>query len=362
MNDSEKQNLLKNVTYKEAIRYYKDKYKSFQKQFFKAASDMGKKGAKKEFNEVIEDLQNSGFSNQAFSLANQLINKVETLFTDDFDAAPFKELVKDEQEQYSKMSEKGRQQLIQEINNLYDINKLTEFVKDSLDQIGLSSNDDSVNLNDLLSWTKSILYSRIFYTAKGSYDPKAFKNSRKSVGAGYFEEALVHKAFSRLGEFLGKKINTMTGATKNKSKDTVFDEYINFLSQGNLNAEFKENINIEKPTVLNQGFGIQSKIWNAPWTLSQYSNVTRRHIAFNSSLLSQLQNLQKQHSWIEGILFLEQHVEEAMGDNVGYVLGKSFFWTYQLIDRFHKEQFYLAFKFAEETHEATSDIGWEKEK
>ena len=362
MDDFEKQNLLKNITYEEAIGYYKTKYESFQSQFFKMASDIGKQGAEKEFNEVIEGLQNSGFSNQAFSLANQLINKVETLFTDDFDAAPFKELVKDEQEQYSKMSEKGRQQLIQEINDIYDINKLTEFVKDSLNQIGLSSNDDSVNLNDLLSWTKSILYSRVFYTAKGSYDSKTFKNSRKSVGAGYFEEALVHKAFSRLGEFLGKKINTMTGATKNKGKDTVFDEYINFLSQGNLNAEFKESIEIDKPTFLSQGFGIQSKIWNAPWTLSQYSKVARRHITFNNSLLQSFQLLQKQHMWVEGVLFLEQHVKEAMGDNVGYVLGKSFFWTYQLIKRFHEEQFYLAFKFAEETHEATSDIGWEKEK
>jgi hypothetical protein len=67
--------------------------------------------------------------------------------------------------------------------------------------------------------------------------------------AGYFEEALVHKATHRLTSHLTNKTSSFhTGSQKvhlnNYTVDSVFDEYFNFFNN-DLSATFHESIFID---------------------------------------------------------------------------------------------------------------------
>ena len=147
----------------------------------------------------------------------------------------------------------------------------------------------------------------------------------------------------------------MTAATpvlrEGKNIQTVFDEYVNFFSQ-DLNKTFQESIMIDTNS-LSSGFGIQVKLWNPPWTLKSPKNSVK--ITSNMPLYAQWQD---KKSWIKGVIYLEQNIKSALGDNVVYMLGNSFIWTHELISNFKANGYYLAF-----THtgtEFTSEIAWEK--
>lgn len=361
---------LSGVTYEDAINYYRIQKEQFKNQYLEAAEEIRREAAAKDIDEVIAKINTKNdFQGRAFGAATDIIKNLEAAFAENLegDISQLSALIQNEKNEYSKISTKGRQALIDYVAARYDLYEITRMITTELSKMNLPS--EGASINDLLSWSRSILYARVFYTVKGTYKAGAFEG-RKITGAGYFEEALVHKAFSELGEKLQKHVSMMTGSAKIKSGkynvDSIFDEYINFLSDvGNLQESFTSSIDPEQPTILKEGFGIQSKIWSAPWDLKSVREGGKlppvKKIASNTKLY---QVWSDQYSWIKGILFLEKHVREALGDNVGYMLGNQFYWTYELIQQFRQYQYYLAFHFEKNAetkrYEPDSTIAWEQ--
>lgn len=275
--------------------------------------------------------------------------------------------MQEEKESYSQLTKKGQQELEEYIKTRYNLDQLTTILMEELQKLNIPTN--GISITDLLSWSKSVLYARVFYASKNSFSQEAFAN-RKRIGAGYFEEALLHKAFYKLSEKLGKPVSTMTGSLKimnNTNKvDSVFDIFIDFFQQTEQELEntFVESIDPQMPTILKNGFGLQSKLKHTPWDLQSFktkNQIKSFPLTHNSALYNAWQD---QKSWIKGVLFLENKVSEAMGNNVGYMFGSKFYWTYQLIAQLHKNQYYLAFSFNynkdTKGYDSTSTIAWEQ--
>lgn len=303
-------------------------------------------------------------------MADSVLEKIESAFSLSLegDISQLSLVLQNEKQSYFKITALGKQALEEYIERKYDLYELTKIIINELQKIDMPI--DGLSINDLLSWSKSLLYARVFYASKNIDVSNGYINNRKRAGAGYFEEALLHKAFFKLSEKLKKSVATMTGSSKiqqNKNKvDSVFDEYINFFSttEKELSSSFTESIDPDNPTILKNGFGLQSKLKHTPWDLQSFNTknqVKSFSLTHNASLYKDWQD---QRSWIKGVIFLEKKVCEAMGNNVGYMLGSKFYWTYQLISKFHKNQYYLAFNFVynKETkgYDSTSTIAWEQ--
>lgn len=303
-------------------------------------------------------------------MASSVLDEIESAFALSLegDISQLTSIMDKEKQSYSSLTQQGKQALEEYIEKRYDLYELTKAVSKELQKINMPK--DGMSINDLLSWSKSALQARVFYASKGVFSKDSFVNSRKYVGAGYFEEALLHKAFYKLSEKLGKSTAMMTGSLKiqtGKNKvDSVFDEFINFFAntEKELQDSFSESIDPDQPKILKNGFGLQSKLKHVPWDLQSFGTSSQvKSLALTNNVA--LYNIwQDQKSWIKGVLFLSTKVPEAMGNNVGYMFGSKFYWTYQLISQLHKNQYYLAFNFnynkETKNYDSTSTIAWEQ--
>jgi hypothetical protein len=113
-----------------------------------------------------------------------------------------------------------------------------------------------VSIEDILNQVRSYRNKVYIGSAGRRTSSKHYKRTTK----GYLREAVVHKAFSDLTDWLDQKTVLHAGSRKSSSSiDTVYDEYIDFLNsvEGSFYANVNENIDA--------GYGLQVKSWIAPW-------------------------------------------------------------------------------------------------
>lgn len=348
------QQQLSGVTYQEAINYYTLLRLSFKSQYQDALQDSQKHLSNMYIDDFINEINSNNLRGEAFRKSTELMETLESALTHAMEGQQdsLKTLEQNLQGSYSELTKKGKEELAKELDRILSINAIDSIVRNYLMSQNLGS-DSGVNPQDILNWTKSFLLSGFFTKLKGN-DVKG----RKDILAGYFEEALVHKATHRLTSHLTNKTSSFhTGSQKvhlnNYTIDSVFDEYFNFFNN-DLSATFHESIFIDDEGYqsLSSGFGAQVKLWSAPGDAKNLRNVYK--IANNATLFNQWKDKQ---SWIKGVKFLEDKVKNVHGDNVMYILGNKFYWTSDLITRFREQQYYLAFH--HNGNEFTKSAGWE---
>lgn len=346
---------LKNVTYGDAMKTYSEMRNSFIKQYAKAIGDTTGKVATQYINDFINTINTENFQGQSFGLSNDLAARLESAVEaamDRADLSQFSYLVTDSEKSYHELTKKAIRDLQLHLNTIFDLNLLHAELEQSLAQMKVSKTDAGLNTDDILTWMKSYVTSKFYNKLRG----KSSTYGRRTVLAGYFEEALTHKATGQLSKHLSQAMGSMqVGSTKIASSrgtiDSVFDEYFNFLS-ADLDADFRASVNLDDNTLTN-GFGAQVKLWNPPWKLKKPPKT--RSIASNINLYNQWQD---KTSWIRGVQFLQSRVREAMGDNVMYILGNSFYWTVDLIHDFKEHEYYLAFH--HDGKQFTQTVAWEQ--
>ena len=345
---------LSGVNYESAIQYYTQQKKQFIIDYNKSLKEQTTMNLDKYINNFITEISNNT-QGKSFALSNTLIEKLNNSLVEALqnrNMSQFNYLIEDTTKKYGELSKKGQKQLAQALNEIYDINQIHEMLIESFKQFQIDSR--GISMEDIISWSKSYLRSNFYYKI---LDKKS-SAARKSVLAGYFEEALVYKATSKLTEHLSNNIEGVlhtasekVSAVNQKKVDSIFDLYINFSSK-DLSKTFHESININT-NELRSGYGAQIKLWNAPW-MTKKPAISKK-IANNIDLFNAWQ---AKKSWIEGVLFLQNKVKQALGDNVMYILGNQFYWTYELISAFKRNEYYLAFH--HNGKEFTQTIAWEK--
>lgn len=354
MDRAEVERQLANVTYSDAIKEYSKMKQNFIKEYAQAIGDSTQVLANQYINDFINEINNKNLQGQAFGLTTDLVERLEAALeaaVENKDLSQFETLEINETEKYGELTEKGKRELAANLETVFDLNALHRELEISLKSLKA---DGGVNTNDILMWSKSYVLSKFYNKIKGI--DRTY--GRRTVLAGYFEEALMHKATQKLTKHLKNKVGAFqTGSTRitnsmGHTVESVFDEYFNFMSD-DLSREFQESINIDT-NQLTSGFGAQVKLWNPPWNLSK-SNVKRRSIASNVNLYAQWGD---KTSWIKGVQFLHKKVREAMGDNVMYILGNAFYWTADLIRDFRANEYFLAF--SHDGKSFTQKVAWEQ--
>lgn len=353
------QRQLSNVTYTKAIRNYTIMKHEFLEQYSKALKDQTEDKAKQNIQDFINEINTEQFQGKSFAAANVLMDKLEKSMVKalgNTDLSELNTLIQQTEGKYKNLTSKGTRELQRMLNKIYDIDEIHKAVQDALKFLKIRNNQRGLNKEDLLNWSRSYVNQILYYKA-------ANKNTKidKTVPAGYFEEALVHKATLVLTKDLTNRMGAIqTGSTKIKSVnskkavDTIFDEYFNFLAAANLNKIFKESIDVDK-RVLMEGFGAQIKLKNLPWRIN---NPRGKYFPIGQNI--ELYNLWvNKTSWIKGVQFLHNQVRRAMGDNVMYISGNSFAWTHELIAEAKANDYYLAFYYNEESEHFTQTIRWE---
>lgn len=308
-------------------------------------------------NDFINELNSSGLQSQSFGLVEKLTTQLEQKMSqaiESQDSSFLSNFAIEENQEYSKQSAQAQSELNRALQALGIAEQLHEILLNTMPS--LKNKESGVTDTDLLNWVHYYGRKFIYASIKEGRTVSGLKINKSQL-AGYFEEALIHRATSKLSEHIGTKTSAlMTGATKatistGQKVDTVFDIYLNFLSN-DLDKTFSENLNIDTNS-LTSGFGIQSKLRNLPWY--NKNPATTIPIASNDRLY----NLwQEKRSWVKGVVFLQSHVNQAMGDNVLYVFGNSISWTDDLIREFRDREYYLAFHF-KSMRVSTNKIAWE---
>ena len=150
------------------------------------------------------------------------------------------------------------------------------------------------------------------YSKEISFSPEQLESTKQRINIvkGYYNEALVFKAFSTLSEHLDTMQVEHTGAVKKGGKDTEYDLYAEFIKPMEQFKTFNTIITEEIP---DSGYGIQSKSWLAPWENSnKYSaaqkyglSVGSRKGLLNEFLSGYSKNPTGLYAWLKGIYFLE---------------------------------------------------------
>ena len=346
------ENALSDINYNNAIKYYKNQRDNFEEEFRKTINANNPDLAMQYINNFVKEFNEGNYQGQSFGLVQQLTNKLGQTLASRLSGNEqvLLELRDTEEKSYSKMHVAAQRKMDEAVNTLISQSELQRLIKNFLKQQKL---DKQFNTEDLLS--SSLSYIRQTLLSQVREEKKLSFNNR--IMAGYFEEALVHKAFMDLANEMNiKTFSLHTGSKKIKKGtnlvDPIFDEYINFFSN-NLNKTFAESIQIDN--TLKNGYGIQVKLWNAP------QNVKKARKSYHISSNAQLyQSWEEKRSWIKGIHFLEKKVREAMGDNVAYILGNNFIWTHEMIESFFNQKYYLAFYYDMGKKKFTESINWEQ--
>ena len=349
---------LEKVTYADAIKRYAKLKDQFIREYSEAIEDASQEQANTYIQEFVNTINDGNFQGRSFALANELFSEVEERAVQAMDEDTknaLTELSGDYTKKYGELSNKAKKLLKEQVENLYDIQRIHNFLQEKLNT--LAPNDGGVDASDLLNQVKGYLAQKLYYNNVENGDA----NFRKDIVAGYFEEALIHGATSKLTSHLAdnivgsqaigsKKITLGTG----QKVDSIYDEFFSFLKK-DLSATFEESIDVDSRQ-LAYGFGAQSKLWNAPWKVQR--PVFRRSITTNADLYSLWD---EKKSWIQGVIFLEKHLSKVFGDNVMYVLGNQLYWTTDFISEARANDYFVAFhhdgdKFTEKVNIETIDM------
>lgn len=345
-------NELDSVTYSTAISHYNNLRASFLSQYSLAAKKSAAEIEKIFQEEIISEINQEGIENQV-NLTDQLFNQVREAVISQLEGNKSLNNLRQTLIQQSKSKkERATIEFKQGLDLILSEDKMKELTLQALSKYGAANN--GFDISDILNQVRS--YRNRLILVRTNASAKYFKRSSK----GYFREALVHKAFSHISEHLDNKVVALsTGSIKNtRGQDTVYDEFIDLFN--NLNFSFNEVINENFDN--NTGFGIQSKSWTAPWERDDENPWVRYSMSGQSELFNYMNKLHyncNTWSWIHGVKFLENYLVSAIGPRqVGFVTGKHFYWTGELIANFRQMNYFYAFVFNKQ-HKATSSTSWQ---
>ena len=352
MNEAQVRAQLSGVTYSDAIMYYSMQKQDFINSYVQAIGGQSQALARSYIADFFDAVNNDNFQGQAFGLANNLAERLEAAVIkamDGQDLSQFSNLIQETDKKYGELSEKARNQLQQTLFEFFDLNIMHQELEKTL--ITIKDYNGGINTQDMLTWAKSYVSSKFYNKLLGQ--EKTY--GRRTVLAGYFEEALVHNATNKLTKHLKNSLGSFQTGSKRivsnrGSIETVFDEYFNFFSK-DLSKDFEGSVLIDENRLL-AGYGAQIKLWNPPWSIKKPRK--SYPIFSNANLFA---TWGSQRSWIKGVLYLQNKVPQTLGDNVMYILGNSIYWTCDLIQKFREDSYYLAFH--HDGQKFTQTIAWE---
>lgn len=335
MNSTEIFAQLQNVTYSDAI----DRYNYLKTRFFVeydiVANILEKDLIDQVETDIYEDISNNPIEDQEAQV-EELFNEIRKIMEEKLQGV--KKERKDIKNLYKEKKTLAEKAAADLGEHLLSTEELSNYIKTSLNLMGIGS---GFSIEDILNQVKS--YRNKLILTKINTSKKAYIRATK----GYYREALIYKVFSKLFENLDTLPVLSTGSIKNTSgKDTIYDTYINFF--GNI----KNNFNLMANEKVDVGYGIQSKSWTAPWernseNLGFFYEKYGFSVGGNKNLLSMSgleDSVSSLYSWTKSVLFLEKHATEAIGENqLGFVTGKNFYWTADLIANFRAMNYFLAF-------------------
>lgn len=265
---------------------------------------------------------------------------------------------------YVNYIKKGEKNLSIAANNILSEKDLQSMIFDSLNKYQVKSTgyDTQVILNQMISLRNRIVaYIQIAKTKK----PRM--SSYERTGKGYAREAMVFKAYDKLNNIIDGKIHSISTGSKtfnDSNSETSMDEYIGFMDDIEGAFEIDANHN------LNLGYGTQVKSWIAPWENNQKFDYIQFRYGYDIGSRVELLNSfkkedqQNKYSWSKGVVFLgkTENTLLALGkQNIIFISGHAFYWTYDLIKNFRQMQYFLAFSFRHSPHEATAHVRWQQQ-
>ena len=345
-------NELESVTYSEAIAHYNNLKASFLTQYSFAIQQSIPEIEKIFQEEIISEINNEGIEEQV-ALTDALFEQVRDAVIQQLNGNKSLNALRSKLIQQSKSKkEKATVDFQAGLNEILSEEKMKDLVLQSLSKYGASIN--GFDINDILNQVRG--YRNKIILIRTNASAKYYKRSTK----GYFREALVHKAFSKISQHLDGKVAAIsTGSLKNaKGQDTIYDEFVDLFN--NIESSFSDVISEQFDD--GTGFGIQSKSWSAPWERENTSPWARYSMSGQSELFNYMNKLHyscNTWSWIHGVKFLENYLISAVGPRqVGFVTGQRFYWTGELIANFRQMNYFYAFIFNKE-HKATSSTSWQ---
>lgn len=137
---------------------------------------------------------------------------------------------------------------------------------------------------------------------------------------------------------------SLSGKTTSKVSNDIMDSLLNQLDS--IGQSF---VTIGESKFENENFlGIQSKAWNLYAPSNEIWNpnaLGRRAELFNDFVATLSSDLEGKRAWHKGVLYISNHLEEAMGPNtLIYATGKQILWTNELLETMLNNNKYFAFR------------------
>lgn len=350
---------LQSITYSEAI----DRYKYLKQRFlweYSNAAELTEDEIKNEFEKnIVDSIYNDLEKYINSSDVADLYREIEQLISDRIATNSNlqnsrKNIRKDyyAAKKYNQSITQAKQAAMELGELILPEEELEQIIRNKLIASGVGT---GFSINDILAQMKG------YRTKLIQTRTKAAKNYIRST-KGYFQEALVYKAFAQLEEHLDNKLSVLSaGHIKVDGKDTLYDTYIGFMKTLD-DSMFKQVVS-EK---IDLGYGIQSKSWKAPWEVDKVGYFNEKYGFSLGGRMALLRSaglddaLSTEASWLQGVQYLSltQNLMQAIGENqVAFVTGQSFIWTYQLIEYFRALDYFLAFGYRP-GKKLSSTISW----
>lgn len=346
---------LQHVDYNEAIKRYTDLRTWFLNEFSVAAKLEGEAAADTIEKTIATEINNTSLESIVPQTTKQLYEDVAAILKarieNNKDAkSQIKQIKKDYKQSGEKVKKKAEQQATLLGESLLSDEELKEIIATSLSRLQVGS---SFSADDILTQLKGY---RLRYLTRSKAKKRVI-----NITKGYYQEALIYKAFSTLIDTLDINLTVLdTGGIKVDGKDTLYDTYLRFfnnLDKCQFSKIVSENLDI--------GYGLQSKSWKIPLqSNSSEWSVLKNKYGFGLGSRDQLLSMSglkgepfHENTWLRGVQFLEQNAVAAIGKNqVGFVVPKGFIWTADLITNFRANQYYLAFGKSKDT--ISRNIAW----
>ena len=352
------------VHYSEAISHYN----LLKDRFFKElaiTSGVSKDYAIKTFQEQIIDQ----FNNQNYQIlenlqeTNKLYDDLEIALLDAFrgDGKSTLRAQRDElRAKYGSEFNKDNQALLQEAENLFSNEQLEKIIWEHLYTAYGVTRGMGVDISDIFnrmaSFRNKVFVQKVIQRQGGKTAHARSAGSTK----GYFREAMIHKSFYELFNFLDSSLPEYslmhTGGTATFGKQGEMDEYINFLGA-------IQNYNRQITQEVDSGYGIQSKSYIAPWKRDFIDPSVQNYLFGVGSRANLLKSFLSESErtpgcspgWIANVNYLgrKENTLSALGkSNIFYGTGDGMYFTADLIEKFRSRNYFLSFIFVR------SENGW----
>lgn len=345
-------NALSSVTYSDAIAHYNLLKQSFLTQYaLRMNASIGE--AEQIFKEQIIDEINSENIEVSEEDTAIIFNYFSKIFKDKISKSTseikrLKKLIREK----DKKAKKNYEKMIDEVMKPEEIQQAIFKI---LRERHPSKKMEGFSVTDILNQIQK--YKKRLFLVRKNASSKYYQQTTK----GYVREAVVHSAFLKLSEQLGQPVAMHTGNILLDGKQTLYDEFIDFFNE--TDKSFNAVINDDLSNLIYTGFGVQSKSWRAPWernNVTQWTRFSESNAGQLKDLLTTLNYHCETWCWINGVLFLEPHLIDAIGyRNVIFVTGGGFNWTSSLIANFRNLDYYFAFVF-DKNHKATNQTSWQQ--